>query len=306
MNKIALLPLFLLLFFGAKAQDKINSIKHDTLYCAILSISNDRNFYNDGSITGKSMSLSQVAEYSSYHQSEKNSKMGEPETPKPKNPLCLGLNAGCSSMPWYLDNFQSSSALPDYYNKLKTGIHINANAHYMVKNFLGLGVEYSFFKTSASGSIPIESYTSIFLIGSEKYHLYVNYLGASVLFQQHLDAQRKFMISESLSAGVMFLRMEYQNTYPSVTQTAGYTDITNNMLLAGNSFSGKFGLTAEYRLFKAVSVGVGGDFIWGSLKKANFESKGTGNNNYSVKDQELSNAMKLSRIDYSFVLRYYF
>jgi hypothetical protein len=313
MNKFALLPLFLLLFFSAKAQDKIISIKHDTIHCAIVSISNERIFYelknNDGSVAGKSMPLSQVAEYSTSHQPEKKSKMGKQEIPKsgyiPENPLCLGLNVGCSTMPWYLDNFQPSSALPDYYNKLKTGIHINASAHYMVKGFLGLGVEYSFFRTSTSGSIPSVSYSSIFIVGSEKYHLYVNYFGASVLFQQHLDAQRKFIISESLSAGVLFLRLEYQNTYPSVTQS-GYSDISNNMLLTGNSFGGKLGLTAEYRLFRAVSVGLGGNFIWCSLKKASFKSKGSNNNNYSSNDQELSNAMKLSRIDYSFVLHYYF
>lgn len=312
MNKLALLPFFLLLFFSAKAQDKIISIKHDTIHCAIVSVSNERIFYNlkneDESITGKSIPLSQVAEYSISPQSVKNSKMGKQETPKsghrPEKPICLGLNAGYSTMPWYLDNFQSSSALPDYYNKLKAGIHINASAHYLVKDFLGLGVEYSFFKTSTSGRIPGESNSSIFLMESEKYHQYVNYLGASVLFQRHLDVQRKFIFSESLSAGIMFLRLEYQNTYPSATQT-GYTDVTDNMLLTGNSFSGKLGLTAEYRLFKDISVGLGGGFIYCSLKKASFESKGSNNTYYSINDQDLSKTMKLSRFDYSFVLRYY-
>ncbi len=313
MNKFALLPFFLLLFFSAKAQDKIISNNHDTISCTILSISNERIFYElkniDGSVNGKFILLSQVAEYSSSHISGKKSNLHKQETTKPEyipeNPLCLGLNVGYSTMPWYLDNFQSSSALPDYYNKLKTGIHINASAHYMVKDFLGLGVEYSFFTTSTSGSIPSESSESVFLLESEKYHLYVNYFGASVLFQQYLDAQRKFIISESLSAGGLFLRLEYQSTYPSVTQF-GYSDISNNMLLTGNSFSGKLGLTAEYRLFRTVSVGLGGNFIWCSLKKASLESKGSNNYSYSVDNQELSNAMKLSRIDYSFVLRYYF
>lgn len=313
MNKFVLLPLFLLLFFNAKAQDKIISIKHDTIHCAIVSVNNERIFYNlkneDESVTGKSIPLSQVAEYSISPQSVKKYQMGKQGIPKsghtPEKPFCLGLNAGYSTMPWYLDNFQSSSALPDYYNKLKTGIHINASVNYLVKDFLGLGVEYSFFKSSTSGSMSGESNSSIFLMESEKYHQYVNYLGASVLFQQHLDAQRKFIISESLSAGIMFLRLEYQNTYPSPTQS-GYTDITNNMLLTGNSFSGKLGLTGEYRLFKDISVGLGGDFIYCSLKKASFESKGSNNNYYSSNNQELSKTMKLSRIDYSFVLRYYF
>jgi len=313
MNKFALLPLFLLLFLGAKAQDKIISIKHDTIHCAIVSINNERIYYElkngDGSIAGRSMPLSEVAEYSISPQPGKKPQMGNQETPKAgyiaENPFCLGLDVGYSTMPWYLDNFQSSSDLPDYYNELKTGFHINASAYYMLKNFLGLGAEYSFFKSSASGSIPSEFYPPIFIMESEKFHLYVNYFGPSVLFQQHLDAHQKFIITESFSAGILFLRLEYQNTYPIVTQS-GYSDISNNVLLTGDSFSGKLGLTAQYRLFKSVSVGLGGDFIWCSLKKASYESKDSNNNNYSSNDQELSNDMNLSRIDYSFVLRYYF
>jgi hypothetical protein len=313
MNKFALLPFFLVLFYSAKAQDKIISMTHDTIHCTILSISNERILYelknNDGSVTGKFMSLSQVEGYSRSQLTAENSKMRKLKTPKPayipENPWCLGLNAGRSAMPWYFDNIQSSSAMPDYYNKLKTGFHINANAHYMIKSFLGLGVEYSFFKTSTSGSMQVEYPSSVFLMESEKYRLYTNYLGASVLFQQHLDAHRKFILSESLSAGVLFIRMENQSTSPNASQS-GYNDISNNMLLTGNSFSGKLGLTAEYRLFEAVSVGLGGDFIWCSLKKASFESKGSNNYSSSSDKQELSNPMKLSRIDYSFVLRYYF
>lgn len=313
MNKFALLILFLLLFIHAKAQDKIISINQDTIHCKILSISNERIYYelknNDGSITGKSMPLSQVAEYTKFDQPEPNSKMDKPATPKsvssPGNRVCLGLDAGYSTMPWYLDNYQLSSATPDYYNKLESGFHINAGAHYMIKSFLGLGAEYSFFKTDLRGSMPIEYSYSLFLMASEKCRQYINYLGASVFFQQYLDARQKFMLNESLSAGVMFIRLEEQTTYPSVSQT-GYRDISNNLLLTGNHFSGKFGLAAGYRLFESVSVGLGGDFIWCSVKKARIESKESNNYSYSSGKEKLSEPLKLSRIDYSFVLRYYF
>jgi len=313
MNKFTLLPFFLLLFFNAKAQDKIISINHDTIQCKILSISNERIFYelksNDGSVSGKYIPLSQVAEFLRSPKALKKSEVHELKSPKPEyvpeNRLRLGLDAGGSTMPWYLDSFQSSSAFPDFYSKLKTGFHINASAHYMIKSFLGLGAEYSFFKTSTSGSTPIEYSSSVFLMESEECRQYINYLGASVLFQQHLGVQQKFILGESLSAGVLFFRMEDQSTYPYSSQS-GYSDISNNMLLTGNSFSGKFGLTAGYRLFKSVSAGLGGDFIWGSLKKASYESKGSNNYSYSGDKEKLSNALKLSRIDYSFVLRYYF
>lgn len=309
MNKFTLLPLFLLLFFSAKAQDIIISTKKDTIHCKIVSISNERILYevmnNEHSITGMFIPLAQVEEYSRSHPLEKETRKAKRERPKPENPFFWELKMGGSVMPWYLDNFQSSSFLPDYYKQLKTGIHINASANYMLNYFLGLGVSYSFFKSGTSGSIPGEYYPSMFLIESEKYQLFTNYLGASVIFQQHLDVQRKLIIREALSAGATFVRMEYQNTYPGITQT-GYTDISNNMLLTGNSFSGKLGFAVEYKLLANVSVGLGGDFIWCKLKKASLESKGTNTNYYSINDQELSNPMTLSRIDYSFVLRYNF
>lgn len=313
MNKFTLLPLFLLLFINAKAQDKIISINQDTIHCRIVSISNERIFYeqknNDGSITGKSMPLSQVAEYLKLHQPETNSYTDKPEGPKskfiPENRFSLRLDAGYSTMPWYLDNLQLSSEMPDFYDKLKSGFHINAGAHYMIRSFLGLGAEFSFFKTGVSGSMPIEYTSSVFIMESEECRQYINYLGASVLFQQHLDARHKFMLGESVSAGILFLRLEDQSTYPDVSMS-GYSDIASNMLLTGNSFSAKFGLTAGYRLSESVSFGLGGDFIWCTLKKASFESRGSDDYSYSSGKEELSDPLKLSRFDYSFVLRYCF
>lgn len=315
MNKFALLLDFLLLFFSATAQDKIISINNDTIHCRIVSIRNDRILYelnnNDGTVTGKFIPLSQVSEYLNSHQQEINLNTGKKERSRSENvyekPLCLGLNSGISTMPWYLEFYSlSSTFLPDYYNKLKTGFHINASAHFMVNRFLGLGIEYSYYKTSTSGSIPGTTYySSVFLMESEKYNQHINYLGISVLFQQHLDAQRKFTINEYLSVGVIFLRLEYQNTYPNATEFS-YTDASTNMLLTGKSYSAKFGLTAEYRVLKDISVGLGGNFISSSIKKVSIESKGSNNYSYKDKNQELSSAINLSRIDYTLVLHYYF
>ena len=313
MNRFTLLSIFLLLFFGTQAQDRIISISHDTIHCTILSINKESIRYElkekDGSVTGRFMNLSQVAEYSRSPQIENNSKPRKQETSTlvnvPENLWCLGLNIGGSTMPWYFDSSQSSNAMPDYYNKLKTGFHINASAHYMIKSFMGVGVEYSFFNTSSSGSMPTQYSTTLFLMVSEKYRQYINYLGPSVLLVQHPDVRRKFILSESLSAGVMFIRLEDQSTYP-YADNSSYSDLTNNSLFTGNSLSAKLGITAEYRLFRNISVGLGGDFIWCSLKKAKFETRESNNTSSTTQSQELANALNLSRIDYSFVLRYHF
>ena len=313
MNRFALLSFFLILFFSTKAQDRIISMNHDTIHCTIVSINNESIRYEqknkDGSITGKYIKLSQVEEYTRSAKPENNRKPIRLKSTKPanvrENQWCLGLNIGGSTMPWYFDNVQSSAAVPDYYNKLTTGFHINTSAHYMITGSLGLGAEYSFFDTSSDGSMQTQYNQSTFLMIRENYRQYINYLGPSVLLVQHIDTRRKFTLSESLSGGLLFIRMEDQGIYPTVDNT-GYTDVTNNSLMTGNSLSAKFGLTAEYRLDHNISIGVGGDYLWCSLKKASFESKGSNNYSSSSDKQELSNPMKLSRIDYSFVLRYYF
>jgi len=313
MNKFALLSFFLILFFSTKAQDRIISMNHDTIHCTIVSINNDRIRYElknkDGSLTGKFINLTQVAEYTRSAQPENNRKPLKQKTPKPVNILgkewCMGLNIGGSTMPWYFDNVQSSVAVPDYYNKLTTGFHINTNAHYMITGSLGLGAEHSFFVTSSSGSMLTQYNQSTFLMVAEKYRQYINYLGPSVLLVQQIDTRRKFTLSESLSGGLLFIRMEDQGTYPTV-DNSGYTDVTNNSLMTGNALSAKFGLTAEYRVNHDVSVGVGGNYIWCLLKKASFESRGPNNTSSTTKNQELPDAMNLSRIDYSLVLRYHF
>lgn len=305
MKKFKLLPLLLILFLSTKAQDKIIVLNHDTIQCKIISIGSELIRYevnnNDGSVTGRFIPLTQVVEYMCTHQLEAHSKV----IAIPENRWSLGLNPGYSTMPWYHELFQYSSAMPDFAGQLTKGLHITASANYLIRSFWGLGVEYSFFKTSASSRLPYEYPNSIYLMISEDCRQYINTLWASVLFQQHPDAKQKIIIRESVSAGALFLRLEDQTTYPDFTQ-AGYDELSNNLLLTGITFSAKLGLSAEYHLCKAISVGAAGDFIWSRLKKASIESRGSNNYSSSTDNQELNNPMKLSRVDCSLVVHYYF
>jgi hypothetical protein len=313
MNRLILVLFFLLLFFKANAQDRIISINHDTINCSIVSVSNELILYiqinKDGSVSGNFIPLSKVATYSRSHKPGKNLKFHKPEISKPGdsylNLICLKLNAGISTMPNFIDNLLYLSPGPDFYNKLKSGFHLNVDAHYMFKNYFGLGLDYSFFKTSANGGIPLEYSPSVFRMGTEKCRNYIKYFGGSVLFQQHLGTQRRFMLSETISAGMLFLRLEDQSTCPDVN-VFGYNDIIKNSLLKGNSVAAKFGLTAEYRLFNTIWFGLGGNYMIGSVKKASIEAKSSDNSSSSIEKQKLSEAIGISRIDYSFVLRYYF
>jgi len=313
MKNIALLTVFLLLFFSSKAQDRIVDIKNDTIHCTIISITNERINYelknSDGSVTGKFINVSQVAEYTRRSpQSENTSKPRKLKAPKPvstfDNFWCLGLHVGGSTMPWYFDHIEDQSVIPDDYKKLTTGFHVNTSAHYMLNGFLGVGAEYSFFNSSNDINAQTQYNPPFLLMFSEINRQYINYIGPSVLFQQHLGVKRKFILSQSLSAGALFYRLENQSTYPYIDYS-GYSNITSNSLITANTWSAKGGFTAEYRVLSKVSVGIGGNFLWCSIKKTNYESKDTNKNNSSSKNQELPTPLNFSRIDYSFILRYH-
>jgi len=311
MKKFALLTITLFLFIIAKAQDRIISINHDTIHCTIVSINNERITYElrnkDGSMTGKTINLSQTSEYTRSKQS--NAKVNTQNTllskfSKPSDNLwIMGLNIGLSTMPWYFDS--SGGGVPEEYNKFKTGYHVNASAHYMLNYFCGAGVEYSYCNTSMSNDMQSQTYTSLYLTYSEKIRQYINYFGPSILVEQHPGASRKLTFSESLSAGLLFIRLENQTSSPTISNSI-YYDNVNNSLITGNTFSAKLGLAAEYKVFRNVSVGLGGDFIWASLKKVSFTSKSSNSSNSSTQSQELNNAMNLSRFDLSIALRYKF
>lgn len=312
MNRFVTLSIFLFLIFSLKAQDRIISTTHDTISCRIVSIDHERILYEvigkNGSATGKFINLSQVAIYTRSTPTTNYSKLHPQRNKRPINvpehAWNLRLNVGLSTMPWCWENVQADNTMQDYYNHLNMGYHINTSVIRMITNNLGLGIDASLFNSSFNGNIQSPINTSIYATVSEKFNQYVYFVGPSVLFQQNMDVKRKITVSESVTAGSFFLRFEDRNSYP-IVDPSGYTDYTVNTLLTSISFAAKIGLTIDYRLTQNVSVGLGGGLTYGLFKKANLEIRNP-NNSLSFKNQELSQPLDMSRIDYSFVVRYQF
>lgn len=311
LNKFALLSLSLILFVGAKAQDRIISVNNDTIDCKIAAINNERIIYelknNDGTVTGRSLILSQVAEYTRSSQLATQAKptvfAKSKSSNVPEQQWSFGLNIGKSNMPSFFDNLETANRMPDGLKQLSKGWHINTSVHYMLNNLVGVGAEHSFFHQNSQAISPIYSSYSMFFVSSETYREYINFVGPSVLFQQHLGDKRKFSFTQKISAGGLFFRIENQSVYPNFIYSE-YVDKINNMLITGDCFSAKLGLTASYRLSPKVSVGIGFDYLWASLKKVSMESKDSDGDSYSDSDQEMPEPINLSRFDYSLVLRY--
>lgn len=299
-----LLFLCVLIILGAmvNAQDKIITIGQDTLHCRIVSIGSGHISYEQESANGymveKSIPMEQVATYFRMSKSTPNISW------RPDRPWLFSIHAGGSWMPWLLKDVEDA---PGYEKKLAKGFHLNASGYYLITRFFGAGIQYSFFHSGVEGEYPTDFNLNypIYMMTSGKEEQYVNYIGTSVIFQQYLDKNKKIQLSETLSEGVIFYRCESQTsmTYPS---SSVYDTHNSNALITGWTFGATFGISVEYSVLPYLSIGCGGNFLFGSLKVVNIERKDSQGSKDKMKGTELDDPLKISRIDYSFVLRIHF
>jgi len=319
MKKLSLFLVLLLFVSMVKAQDKIIMLNGDTISCKILSVGGERISYEqentDGYAIGKSIEVAQVKEYVRTSQPiifpMTATGISRSRSSKPKQPWSIGISSGVSHLPWLFDNM-SSYKIPDYYKNAKTGFHVNVGTHYMISNFFGAGAEYSFFKSSYDGisQVIFDFRYPTYINSSESLEQYINYVGASVIFQQHIGKERKIQISETLSGGGLFYRAEEQATMfiPSYSGhlTPIYNQVTTNQLITGFTWAGKVGLSVDYKVLPYLSVGIGGNLFLTWLKEVDAEAKNSDGEHESVKDVELEKSLNLSRIDGSLIFRFHF
>lgn len=221
-----------------------------------------------------------------------------------ERPWLLRVSSGGSWMPWYIEEENPL----DYQDKLACGFHVDGSGHYLFNQYLGLGLQYSFFTANTDGSNPALAnyYSPVYALLHEKRKLYTHYVGLSLVSQQFIGESKKVQLSETLSGGMVFYRDESQVLleYPHYQ---GYYIIQNdNSLTTGHTFAARFGLSLEYFLSPSLSIGVGGNFLFGLLKKVNKEEFSPYYNSNVTNKIDLRHGLKISRIDYSLGLNFYF
>ncbi len=311
MQKTVFLCLFSIWAVLAHAQDKIITINQDTIQCRIMSIGAGKISYEQetgkGYMHGQSIPIDQVVSY--FRMSQSKSTFFSERT---KRPWLFRFNPGGSWMPWLLEDVADES---NYGDKLSKGFHLNASGHYLLTPFVGVGIQYSFFHSKADGEYPINmsSYPySMYTTLSQKEKQYINYVGPSIIFQQFLDKNKKFKLSETLSTGVIFYRAEsqastmlpgYSYSYP---YSSSYSTYSSNTLTTGRTLGATLGISAEYFLSPSISIGLGGDFLLGWFKKVDIKLKDSNKNTTTLNGAELDNSVNISRVDYSLGLSFYF
>jgi len=315
MRKIFVCLLLSVFVFLLKAQDKIVTSKNDTIFCKIVTMSTTRIFYEqtEGSkIAGRSIALDDVASYS--RQAETTAKQSqhaysvatERRQIVPEKRIIFELSVGVSNMPWLLGNV-GSSEMNEAYEQLKKGLAVGVSVHNLFTSSIGFGLQYSFFGSGYHGDSfqAIDPTYPIYMVGNIKSRQYVNYLGPSVLFQQFLGSNRKLKLSETLSGGMLFYRIEEQFSMAVPFSSSSYTTTGYNVLGNGLTVGGRFGCSVEYLVLPYLSVGVGGNFLYGQLSKMNLEYRNSGGNSESIPNQKLENSLDLSHFDYGLVLKFH-
>ena len=315
MRKILFLSFVLFVQLAVPAQDKIITTSGDTILCRIVSVSDSRIIYEQRTdkkdVVGKMIPVSEVAEYFRAPVAQLSNEMYH-RSRTPEQPWLLSMSVGGAYLPW-LENIMGESSENNDYKKFNKGLALSANIHYLITNNIGFGVQYSFFTSGYKSNYPtmIDSYYPVYSNSDTRERQYINYAGLSVIFREFLDQNRKLSLSQTLSGGFLLYRAESQSKgfwpYYDPSTLQNYTqfrDVSQNTLVTGNTFAGTIGISAEYKILPYLSVGLGGSFMYGSLSKVSGEYKDSSGVTDTVTDVKLPKSLKLSRIDYSLVVRF--
>lgn len=318
MKKILLIFLLFLSLTAAKAQDKIITITHDTIQCRIVSINAARITYeqqsSDNHIVGKTISTAKILQ---YHHVGNPDDLGDGNEPRWLFSLQGGLAHSLIDYSDYkyflINNNNSVSETNDYFGKLENGIHVNASLHYLVTSRFGIGFDYNFFHAASKGEFVTkntgQSNVPLYAKMELDERLYTQFAGASLLFQQFADKNRRIKIKETISPGIVLFRNESRDNqyiiywgdrnYYSGQPNQYYNQI--NSITHSNTFGAKGSLSLEYSLTTQLSAGLAGNFIWADIDKVTVKYALSEN-----KDKKLENPINISHIDYGFIVRFNF
>ena len=219
-----------------------------------------------------------------------------------KKTWLLSTSSGIGHMPWLLNSFNDSE-INDDYQKVKVGVQLTTQAHYLINQSVGMGVRFSFFTsgindnfiTELNPTYPLYSYAYL----RERH--YTNYTGASLLFRQAIGSSQRLSLTETISGGMLFYRGESQSTQ-NIPYSSGYSYLAQNYLIEGNTVGAYFGLTAAYQILPDISIGGGVDFMYGMIKKVDIYYKNSTNSIQQADNYVLPTPLNISRLNYSLSL----
>jgi hypothetical protein len=224
---------------------------------------------------------------------------------KSEKPWVIGIQAGGSYLTASTtdaeNNLQnigiSKTESKKYYKNLRNGFHFSGDVHYLIWNFWGVGLKYSFFTSSAKMNFMVQENTYLpqfYTVGLNE-RLYVNYVGPSVIFQQWLGKAHKFRLTEEISVGYVHYRDEVRFDQNQLI-------LSQNTLSTGSNYGENLELSIEYYPVPYLSIGANAGFFYSNITKMELSTKGHSQTVELDKDQPEN----ISRLNYSLSISYHF
>jgi len=173
----------------------------------------------------------------------------------------------------------------EYLESLLSGLNINAHLSYFIKPNLGIGIVYSGFSTKKE-----TSFTSAFNgdLRSFKANIGITYIAPEFLYRYTSTNDKHSLIG---AASVGYLKYKNDSTSDTI-------DFENS----GSSIGFGFGLSYDYHISPSIAIGVGANFISGSLDKLSVTSNGE-TSEFDLLEED---KIELSRLNLGGGVRFYF
>ena len=280
------------------SQDRIITLKNDTIDCKIIKLTRNKIFFELNTRGIKSSGELPVTGIISYTVSQKTASERQiAPAPVSFDRLRFSVNAGAGYLLGSTEeaiNLMTSQGLTSgqaetYYSDFKMGFYANADMNYFFTPSYGAGIKYKFFDTSASLEGFFDPHDGMNLIYSTyKEQVYVNFIGISLLFQQFIGNSKAYKLNSFFSTGLTTYRneAEYLNGF---------------FLLQGRNAGFDTGIGVEYFITDRISASSDLSFFYSSIRKMKI-SDGT---NSSTIDLDKNSYENLSRIELSVGIRIY-
>jgi hypothetical protein len=177
-----------------------------------------------------------------------------------------------------------------YYNQLKLSFPADASIHYLINESLGAGLHYSYFSTGAGIKDLVETGDGIHKANVRmEEQIYINFAGASLLFQQWYGFNKRMGVSIAYALGYVTYRNEaYVFNFPAL--------ITGRKI----GMTGDIGL--EYKIRPKFALGADLSYLTGTITKIRIDNGST----VTTQKLEKEQYENISRVALTAGFKFYF
>jgi hypothetical protein len=279
-------------------QDKIITLKKDTIDCKIIKVSKNYVFFAvsvKGIRSSGKLPVDSLLNYSISVKTAAEEKTRE--KPDPFERLQLGISGGpgflfasSEKAEIYMESMGLDPGLIEtYYSDLKSGINVNADISFMVTPKYGAGFKYRFLITSAiiEGFFDPGEGANLFYSTYEE-QIYVNYFGPMFAYRQSIGNKNLFKLNLNCSIGLATYRNEVGC-------------LSNYLLLTAKDFGMEASVGMEFLINRKISITADLSAFYATFSKM----KASDGSSTTTLELEKENYEDLSRLDLSLGIRFY-